>query len=176
MTAEHLLQKADVVRLLLETEGRVMLCLDASHPGVAVPRRFSSDNGLRLVLNRNMPQPIDIGPLTIESELRFGGIPHYCVIPYEAVWGVFNPDTRHGMFWSESMPDEIRARHGLEEAAVHLPEPTPAPGSPAPVAETAKTPSPPRVALRVIEGDGSADHPPGSAAVKRPRPKLRLVD
>ncbi|MBF0128086.1 MAG: hypothetical protein HQM02_12865 [Magnetococcales bacterium] len=107
---EHL-GKMEVVRILLEKEGRVLLCLDATSRGVDVPRRFAADPGLRLILNRQMPQPIEIGADTIESELRFGGIPHYCVIPYSALWGAFNPDTGHGTLWPNSMPDAIRRNY-----------------------------------------------------------------
>ncbi|MEO5346371.1 MAG: ClpXP protease specificity-enhancing factor SspB [Magnetococcus sp. YQC-9] len=165
-------EKADVIRFLLETEGRVMLCLDATWPGVAVPRRFASDSGLRLILNRTMPQPIHIGPEAIESELRFGGIPHYCVVPYDALWGAFNPDTRHGMFWSDSMPEEIRARHAMEESMVRLPE-----GAMERFLESETPDTPPparneRVTLRVIEGDGAAA---SGTPSKRPRPNLRVV-
>ncbi|MEO5366898.1 MAG: ClpXP protease specificity-enhancing factor SspB [Magnetococcus sp. WYHC-3] len=100
--------KADLVRQLLEREGRVMLCLDATRKGVEVPRRFRTDPGLRLILNVRMPQPIDINERAIESELRFGGIPHYCVVPYEALWGAFNPDNGHGSLWPEAMPEAVR--------------------------------------------------------------------
>ncbi|MEO5332919.1 MAG: ClpXP protease specificity-enhancing factor SspB [Magnetococcus sp. YQC-5] len=169
MTTIPTSQKPDVIRLLLETEGRVMLCVDATKPGVQVPRRFSSDNGLRLILNSIMPQPIEIGPKAVESELRFGGIPHYCVIPYEALWGVFNPDTHHGMFWTESMPEEIRKQHGLEESLTQLPKPEPTPVPEAePVPKNKK-----RFELRVIEG---GDTPSATIAPeKRTRPNLRLV-
>ncbi|MBF0296156.1 MAG: hypothetical protein HQL96_13285 [Magnetococcales bacterium] len=164
--------KADVVRLLLESEGRAMLCLDATRSGVMVPRRFAKDIELRLILNRNMPQPIDIGVEAIESELRFGGIPHYCVIPYDAVWGVFNPDTRHGMFWSESMPEEVRARYGLAEVDVSLPVPPVSSPAPDPVEEPPPVSPRARVGLQVIEGGGSEETAPPR---KRPPPHLRLV-
>ncbi|MBF0401998.1 MAG: hypothetical protein HQL90_14695 [Magnetococcales bacterium] len=108
MKERTLPNKADVIRLLLESEGRVMLCLDASLKGVDVPRRFSHDPGLMLVLNSAMPQPIHILPDAVASELRFGGIPHYCVIPYAAIWSVFNPDTHHGMVWPEDMPEDMQ--------------------------------------------------------------------
>ncbi|MBF0628992.1 MAG: hypothetical protein HQL91_12315 [Magnetococcales bacterium] len=175
MTASDSSQKADVIRLLLETEGRVMLCLDATRAGVAVPRRFASDNGLRLILNRNMPQLIDIGARTIESELRFGGIPHYCVIPYEALWGAFNPDSKHGMFWADAMPEEIRALHAQEEAALRLPAvPVVASEVVAPEVVAVKPPAAaPKVAFRVIEGDGG--EAPSAPAASRPRPNLRVV-
>ncbi|MBF0622880.1 MAG: hypothetical protein HQL54_13245 [Magnetococcales bacterium] len=109
-------EKSEVVRLLLELEGRVMLCLDATRKEVEVPRRFVSDPGLRLILNSKMPQPIEITEKAIESELRFSGIPHYCVIPYGALWGAFNPDTGHGMFWPNSMPKDIRENLDMDQA------------------------------------------------------------
>lgn len=168
MTSFQLTQKADVVRLLLATEGRAMLCLDATYPGVMVPRRFNKDIGLRLILNSTMPQPIEIGQETIESELRFGGIPHYCVIPYEALWGVFNPDTHHGMFWAESMPPAIRLQHGLEETTPQLPEAI------QPVPQPPPSDSKGPFKLRVIEGGGD-DATATTPDQKRSRPNLRLV-
>ncbi|MGN7613736.1 ClpXP protease specificity-enhancing factor SspB [Magnetococcales bacterium HHB-1] len=99
--------KSDVVRLLLDRHGRVMLCIDATYAKVDVPRRFKQDSGLRLVLNQRMPQPIDIYQDRIESELRFGGIPHFCIIPMASLWGAFNPDSGQGQFWQESMPEAV---------------------------------------------------------------------
>ncbi|MBF0427441.1 MAG: hypothetical protein HQL94_00845 [Magnetococcales bacterium] len=159
MIPQHSSPKASVVRQLLETEGRVMLCLDATRPDVAVPRRFNKDLDLRLILNKNMPQPIDFTATAIESELRFGGIPHYCVIPYDALWGVFNPDSMKGMFWTESMPEEVRTRHGLEEVPLHPPPPPPPPAA--------------KFELRVIEG--GCEEPAVTSPEKRTRPNLRLV-
>jgi stringent starvation protein B len=105
------ISKPEVIRLFLEHEGRVMLCLDATRKDVDVPRRFATDVGLRLILNKSMPQPIYINPDAVESELRFGGIPHYCVIPYDALWAVYNPEKGQGMLWPESMPDPVRERY-----------------------------------------------------------------
>ena len=154
--------KAEVIRLLLETEGRVMVCLDAAYEGVDVPSRFAGDRGLMLVLNRKMPQPIEVGAEAVESELRFGGVPHYCVIPYGAIWSVFNPDTNHGMLWPESMPDSVRHSQNL-----------PLPGGKPP-----EKPKPHRSdlpALQVIEG-GSNGEPPPPAGARRRKPQLRLVE
>ncbi|MBF0178279.1 MAG: hypothetical protein HQL63_15750 [Magnetococcales bacterium] len=108
MTDNQHISKGEVIRTLLEREGRVMLCVDATCKGVEVPRRFASDTELRLILNVKMPQSIEIGQKSLESELRFGGIPHYCIIPYEALWGAFNPDSGQGMLWPEAMPEAIR--------------------------------------------------------------------
>ncbi|MBF0462738.1 MAG: hypothetical protein HQL87_15265 [Magnetococcales bacterium] len=156
--------KASVIRLLLETEGRVMVCLDATHKGVDVPRRFAADPGLMLVFNSTMPQPIHIQPEVVASELRFGGIPHYCIVPYAAIWSVFNPDTNHGLVWPDSMPAGVRDSHdvahlslegippeayaevGFEAEAAHAPvEMFPVPAKKGPPV------------LRVIDGDGQAE-------------------
>lgn len=88
-----------------------MLCLDASYPGVDVPSRFRKDHSLRLILNKNMPHPIIIDDKSIRSELRFGGIPHYCIIPLDAIWSTFNPDSNRGMMWPESMPEDVWKHH-----------------------------------------------------------------
>ncbi|MBF0132934.1 MAG: hypothetical protein HQL75_10165 [Magnetococcales bacterium] len=164
-------EKAQVVQRLLKHEGRVMLCLDATCQGVEVPRRFASDPGLMLVINVNMPQTIEIGPVAIESELRFGGIPHYCIIPYNALWSAFNPDSGHGVLWQEFIPPIIRHQHG--------PYPTgplkPLPDDDAwPLPDAAPEPVKAGVpAFKVIEGN--SDIPPPDNNPGRSRPKLRIV-
>ncbi|MBF0286094.1 MAG: hypothetical protein HQL51_16720 [Magnetococcales bacterium] len=167
--------KDEVIRLLLEHEGRVMLCLDATRPGVSVPRRFAKDPGLRLILNSRMPQPIEIGADSVESELRFGGIPHYCVIPFDALWGVFNPDTGHGMFWADSMPPAVRGE--FEQAQESWPQSLPltllenarasAPESAPKAIHRAPAPRPRRPQLQVIAG-GAEGVVPAAAAVPEP--------
>ncbi|WP_193771123.1 ClpXP protease specificity-enhancing factor SspB [Candidatus Magnetaquicoccus inordinatus] len=185
MTAPQLPDKASLLRLLLESEGRAMICLDATRKGVDVPRRFSNDPGLMLVFNVAMPQPIEILPHCVASELRFGGIPHYCVIPFTAVWSVFNPDTNHGMVWPDDMPESVRHSHGVLQLPLQplypdeitmvgganehslsddLPSSTPA--------------TRPPLQLRVIdggqqEGEGAVTT---STSRKSGRPNLRLVE
>lgn len=177
MKDDSSIEKAKVVKRLLEHEGRVMLCLDATCQGVEVPRRFSSDPGLMLVINVNMPQAIEIGPVAIESELRFGGIPHYCIIPYNALWSAFNPDSQHGVLWQESLPAIIRQQHGSLPTGPLKPLPddddwpllgkSPGLG----LGQTEVRSGAP--ALKVIEGNG--DIPPPEHNPGRVRPKLRVV-
>ncbi|MBF0623284.1 MAG: hypothetical protein HQL82_00570 [Magnetococcales bacterium] len=161
-----------------------MLCLDATCKGVDVPRRFASDTGLRLILNKKMPQSIEIGPRVVESELRFGGIPHYCIIPYEAVWGAFNPDSGKGRLWPEAMPESILKSYDANQRAGF---PPPAGGKvaalPSRGAEaTAPRPPPPaqeriKPHLQVIEGGTAPATPPSADPEgKRSRPHLRLVE
>jgi stringent starvation protein B len=158
-------KKGDVIQLLLKTEGRIMLCLDATYSGVDVPNRFKNDTNLMLILNSKMPNPIDIGEDSVCSELRFGGIPHSCTIPFDAIWSVFNPDTSHGMMWPESMPSDVLQQHGLtpfSELTI-----------PPPKKKKSKKKSKKPVSFKVIEGDAS---PESTAKKPAKKPKLTLVE
>ncbi|MBF0147241.1 MAG: hypothetical protein HQL84_13760 [Magnetococcales bacterium] len=171
------MDKARVVQRLLEHEGRVMLCLDATCQGVEVPRRFASDPGLMLVINVNMPQAIEIGPVAIESELRFGGMPHYCIIPYTALWSAFNPDSGHGVLWQDSIPPIIRQQHGAYPTGPLKPLPDddqwPLLGKPQKPITGQPDPRSGVPAFKVIEGNSEA--PPPEPGPGRSRPKLRVV-
>jgi stringent starvation protein B len=100
------MSKEAVVVKLLE-EGDTMLCLDARCQGVRVPAQHTHDPALRLVLNMNFPQPIDITEAGISARLSFGGRRFACFIPMAALWAAFNPHTMQGMMWPESMPPEV---------------------------------------------------------------------
>ncbi|MBF0425300.1 MAG: hypothetical protein HQL66_05735 [Magnetococcales bacterium] len=180
MVREQQVGKGEVIRTLLEREGRVMLCVDATCKGVEVPRRFASDTELRLILNVKMPQPIEIGPRTVESELRFGGIPHYCIIPYEALWGAFNPDSGQGMLWPEAMPEMVRKGYLAAQGAIDggrgsgVANPL---GHIKPVSGLAGKGSGEGPRLAVIEGGAPAQSEPAAGDKKRAaaRAHLRLV-
>jgi stringent starvation protein B len=167
MDKDKQLNKGEVIQLLLDTEGRIMLCLDATYSGVDVPSRFKNDTNLMLILNSKMPHPIHIGKESIQSELRFGGVPHFCLIPYDAIWSAFNPDTNHGMMWQDSMPDDVLKQHGLSPLnELVLP---PQPAKKKKPAKKAKKVSP----FQVIEGGDSQRQPTNKDTKK---PKLKLVD
>jgi stringent starvation protein B len=100
--------KATIVLKLLE-EGDIMLCLDARHKGVAVPREHAQNPSLRLILNLNFPSPIDVTDEGVSVNLSFGGRRFDCWVPMDALWAVFNPESMQGMMWPESMPPEVQA-------------------------------------------------------------------
>jgi stringent starvation protein B len=100
------MSKEAVVVKLLE-EGDTMLCLDARCQGVRVPPQHTHDPALRLILNMNFPQPIEITEDGISARLSFGGRRFACFIPMDALWAAFNPQTMQGMMWPESMPPEV---------------------------------------------------------------------
>lgn len=183
MEDKPLPDKASVIRLLLEKEGRVMICLDATQKGVDVPRRFCNDPGLILVFNNAMPQPIHILPDSIASELRFGGIPHYCIIPYTALWSAFNPDTNHGVIWPDSMPENVRHTHGAMQLS--LEEILPEAGFETEIAHASVEPFPVPMKkgapfLQVIDGTGEkttdTETTTDTTSTRPQRPYLRLVE
>ncbi|MBF0189309.1 MAG: hypothetical protein HQL50_15400 [Magnetococcales bacterium] len=195
--------KPELIRYLLESEGRVMLYLDATHTGVEAPRRFRNDIGLRLILNRTMPHPIEFKEHAIESELRFGGIPHYCILPYDAIWGALNPDTGNGTLWPESMPEPIRKNYQRSQSmfpnvftdtsslptssAMATGEQEKERTAPTPrlerfpgvvVAPTKKSSPKPGPTLTVVKGgmdDGESEEPPPDDPPPGKRPHLKLV-
>jgi stringent starvation protein B len=107
MTSD-LRSKAAIVLKLLE-EGDIMLCLDARHEGVAVPREHAQNPSLRLILNLNFPSPIDVTDEGVSVNLSFGGRRFDCYVPMDALWAVFNPESMQGMMWPESIPPEVQA-------------------------------------------------------------------
>jgi stringent starvation protein B len=105
----------EAVVLKLLSEGDTMLCLDARHQGVHVPPQHANNHALRLILNLNFPQPIEVTAQGVSANLSFGGRRYTCYIPMEAVWAAFNPDTMQGMMWPDSMPAEVKADLALRQ-------------------------------------------------------------
>jgi len=98
--------KQDFLNGLL-AQGDAMVCLDARLPEVEVPKAHKSNPMLNLVISLNFRRPIDILEDGIYGTLSFGGRPHKCVIPFTAVWAIYEPDTQKGQVWETSIPDDI---------------------------------------------------------------------
>jgi stringent starvation protein B len=98
----------EVVETLL-AQGDTMLCVDSRHPDVHVPDSHSGKADLRLVLNLGFRHAIQVLPEGVQADLMFGGRLHHCWIPYESLWGVYNPDTGEGSVWPDRLPGELGA-------------------------------------------------------------------
>jgi stringent starvation protein B len=142
----------EAVVLKLLAEGDTMLCLDARHQGVRVPPQHATNQALRLILNLNFPQPIEVTAQGVSADLSFGGRRYTCYIPMEAVWAAFNPDTMQGMMWPDSMPAEVKADLALRQQEASQPQ-TALPQQATRSAAPAKTPKP-RGRLRPVTGAG----------------------
>ena len=89
-------------------EGDAMVCLDARRPKVDVPLVHKKNSELSLVLNLNFRRPIEILDDKIYATLAFGGRLHKCVIPFEAVWAIYHPETQKGQVWEGSFPKDLK--------------------------------------------------------------------
>lgn len=88
--------------------GDTMLCVDSRHPDVRVPAAHRNKGDLRLVINLGFRHPIHVLPDGVQADLLFGGALHHCWIPYEALWGAYNPQTGEGTIWPARTPPELR--------------------------------------------------------------------
>jgi len=93
-----------------------MVCLDARRPEVDVPLAHKKNSSLNLVLNLNFRRPIEILDDGIYTTLAFDGRPHKCVVPFEAVWAIYHPETQKGQVWEGSFPKDLK----LEAEVVSL--------------------------------------------------------
>ena len=102
------------------SEGDAMVCLDARHPEVDVPNTHKDNPALSLVFNLNFRRPFDVQETGIFATLAFGGRPHKCVIPFEAVWAIHEPESKKGQVWEESFPKDLKLQVGanVKEASL----------------------------------------------------------
>ena len=137
----------EAVILKLLSEGDTMLCLDARYEGVRVPSQHANHHALRLILNRNFPQPIDVTAEGVSANLSFNGRRFACYIPMEALWAAFNPQTMQGMMWPDSMPAEVKAEFAARQQQAIV-------SSSAPPPEAAIAAPESRGRLRTVTGAG----------------------
>ena len=111
--------KYDILVQLL-SEGDAMVCLDARHPEVDVPNTHKDNPALSLVFNLNFRRPFDVEETGVFATLAFGGRPHKCVIPFEAVWAIHEPESKKGQVWEESFPKDLKLQVGanVKEASL----------------------------------------------------------
>jgi len=98
--------KQDFLNQML-AQGNAMVCLDARLPDVEVPKAHKTNAMLNLVLSLNFRRPFEVLEDGIYGPLSFGGRAHQCVIPFTAVWAIYEPDTQKGQVWETSIPEDI---------------------------------------------------------------------
>ena len=102
----------------LLSEGDAMVCLDARLSTVDVPGTHKDNSALSLVFNLNFRRPFDVQEDGIYATLAFGGRPHKCIIPFEAVWAIHEPESKKGQVWEESFPKDLKLQVGTNVEAV----------------------------------------------------------
>ena len=98
-------------------EDDIYVCINAKDDDVIVPNNHKGNFDLRLVLSLNFVNKPSFQDDFVEVILRFGGVPRKCILPYKAIWGVFNSDLKRLFFWQEHMPDEVATKiHEFQES------------------------------------------------------------
>ncbi len=120
MTAEKK-NKYDFLNYLLG-QGDAMVCIDARREDVDVPKLHKNNPSLNLIFNLNFRRTLEVLPEGIHATLAFNGKPHQCVIPFEAIWAIYDPSMKQGQVWEEDFPKDIDP---LEFSATGGQAPTP---------------------------------------------------
>ncbi len=100
--------KPDVMNALLQGPS-VYVHLDPRRDGVVVPPWFKKQPQLVLQLGLNMAVPIpdlEVGAEGISCTLSFNRKPHWCAMPWNAVYALVGEDGR-GMIWPDDVPPEL---------------------------------------------------------------------
>ena len=93
-------------------------------PSALVPNTHKDNPVLSLVFNLNFRRPFDVQETGIFATLAFGGRPHKCVIPFEAVWSIHEPESKKGQVWEASFPKDLKLQVGVNVKEASLePEP-----------------------------------------------------
>lgn len=176
-------------RHLLEN-GVTALHLDARQEGVEVPARFQGDPWLVL----NYSYRYNVADFTFDengvtASLSFGGQPHVCFVPWNAVFAITDDARTEGQHWQEDAPTDPKRAPDQAKRAQAEPRRRPA-LRPAP-AQAAATESdelpdtsnepPARRGLQVIAGGRVGDpadddlNAPDAASAPRAPAHLRVV-
>lgn len=164
--------KRKTFEALLE-QGIAALHLDPRRAGVQVPP-WLRDQAV-LVLNYSYRYGIDDFQWDDEAvcaSLSFARQPHFCRVPWSAVFGVTDEGRHQGRVWEHDVPTDL-----------HIPQaagPRGAAAEPVAAVETSPPSGRTRAPLQVIEGGASAkvldaDTPPSEPPPPSPRPALRRV-
>src|SRR5690606_12099575 len=111
MTQMRLPPKKDVALALLE-RSTIFLHLDPRDEGVRVPPWFKKQAQLVLQVGLNMAVPIrdlEVDDEAISCTLSFSRTPHFCFMPFSAIYALVGEDGR-GMVWPDDVPPEVAAQ------------------------------------------------------------------
>lgn len=91
----------------------VLIHIDGGNPGVDVPPHLKGNPSLTLALSYQFQGETSHTDRSISAYLRFRGSYHHCIIPWEAIWGMTNPDGENRL-WAEDLPAQLMAQLGTE--------------------------------------------------------------
>ncbi|HYP90059.1 MAG TPA: ClpXP protease specificity-enhancing factor SspB, partial [Polyangiaceae bacterium] len=129
-------------------QATVLVHLDPRGEQVQVPAWFKRQPQLVLQIGLNMPKPIpdlNVDDDGISCTLSFSNAPHYCHLPWAAVYALIGASGR-GMVWPDDVPKEVAGQY---------------------VVTTPKEEAKPRTALRAVGTEPSPDEQAAKADAKK---------
>jgi len=163
--------KKDVMVALIQRSS-VYIHLDPRREGVRVPPWFRNQPQLVLQVGLNMAIPIpDLGieDDAVSCTLSFSRSPHFCYVPWGAVYALMGEDGK-GMVWPDDIPPEVAAQQAeqarKERAKERLKSAPPSGGA------RGKSPLKPAALAGAAAEKAAADTPPSPVqnAAKRGKP------
>ena len=103
--------KRELVEELLGA-GPVLIHIDARKPSARVPASFKDDPKLVLRVGYGLrPAIIDLSvdDEALSGTLTFGGVPHRCTLPWDAVYAAVSEIDHKGMVWPDDVPESVAA-------------------------------------------------------------------
>jgi stringent starvation protein B len=125
--------KKDVALALLE-RASVFIHLDPRGEKVLVPPWLKKQPQLVLQIGLNMAVKIpdlELADEAVRCTLSFSRRPHYCSVPWNAVYALVGEDGR-GMVWPEDIPPEVSSQDQVTSKAAERPTLRPVQGGLAP--------------------------------------------
>lgn len=119
MPPSQLPPKKDVLLALLE-QSTVRVHLDPRPADVRVPSWFKKQPQLALDIGLNLPVPIrdlDLGEEGVSCTLSFNRSPHFCFVPWSAIFALVDQQSGRGMLWPESVPPEVTVAQQAKKPA-----------------------------------------------------------
>ena len=169
--------KKDVAIALLE-RASVFVHLDPRGETVVVPPWLKKQPQLVLQIGLNMAVKIpdlEVGEEAVCCTLSFSRRPHYCYVPWGAVYALVGEDGR-GMVWPEDIPPEVSSQAQLSPTKPTV-RPTLRPVSSDTAIAEARKPSTSSRALTPAEASkaDTSENVAGTPRSPSERPYLRLV-
>lgn len=115
------------VALALLQRSTVFIHLDPRREEVRVPSWFKKQPQLVLQIGLNMAVPIrdlEVDDEAISCTLSFNRTPHFCVLPWSAIYALVGEDGR-GMVWPDDVPPEVAAQANAKGAQQQTPRKKP---------------------------------------------------
>lgn len=182
--------KKDVANALLE-QSTIFVHLDPRSDEVKVPSWFKKQPQLVLQVGLNMAVRIpdlDIGDEALSCTLSFNRSPHFCWIPWGAVFALVGENGR-GMVWPDDVPKEVAAQAAQQQKKDAAPKLHAVPAEKPRDAEAKDQPAAPEAdkgkkkrARKSKRSDAEkepkaakAPRTPARETVARPRPEPALV-